>query len=87
MKFVDVFFDRAERYALGVEEESATAYLSIPVANHLVDYEEYYALSDREYAALLGDPVAAREFAEECRRRRHDARLMLTPGSDRGSPA
>lgn len=86
MRFVDAFFDRVHRYSLGVEEESATGYLSIPVASDLADYEEYYALSDEEYAALRADPGAARVFAEQCRRREHDDRLILKPGWNRGHP-
>ncbi|MUN08670.1 hypothetical protein [Agromyces luteolus] len=85
MRFVDSFVDRAERYSLGVEQDSGTAYLSIPVSSSLTDYEEYYALSDEEYASFGADPNAARAFAEECRRRAHDDRLVLKPGSNRGS--
>ncbi len=86
MRFVDSFFDRERRYSLGVDQESATAYLSIPVANRLTDYEEYYALSDGERAAFHADPGSAYEFAEQCRRREHDDRLILRPGTDRGTP-
>ena len=83
---MDAFFDKAHRYSLGVEEESATAYLSIPVASNLVDYEEFYALSKEEYSGLLADPAAARIFAEQCRHREHDDRLILKPGCNRGEP-
>ncbi len=81
-----VFFDRVHRYSLGIEEESATAYLAIPVGSNLTDYEEFYSLSDEEYSALRSDPRAARVFAEECRRREHDDRLILKPGWNRGEP-
>ncbi|WP_400999269.1 hypothetical protein [Agromyces sp. GXQ0307] len=83
---MDSFVDRSERYSLGVEQDSATAYLSIPVSSSLTDYEEYYALSAEEYSAFVADANAARAFAEECRRRAHDERLMLKPGWNRGTP-
>ena len=86
MRFRTVFFDRVHCYALGVEEESATAYLSMPVGNTLADYEEFYALSDEEYTTLSADTGAARLFAEQCRHREHDDRLILKPGWDRGEP-
>lgn len=54
---MDAFIDKAHRYCLGFEEESATAYLSIPVGSNLAHYEEYYALSDAEYSGLLADSV------------------------------
>ena len=83
---MDAFSDEAHRYSLGVEEDSATAYLSIPVGSNLADYEEFYALSDEEYAVLLADPGAARVFAEQCRHREQDDRLILKPGWNRGEP-
>jgi hypothetical protein len=86
MKFVAVFFDRVHRYALGVEEETATAYLAIPVGNTLTDYDEFYALSEKEYTTFNADPGAARAFAQQCRHREHDDRLILKPGWDRGEP-
>lgn len=86
MRFVDSFVDAGARYSLGLEEVSSTAYLSIPVANSLTDYEEYYSLSGAEYAEFMVDGGAARSFAEQCRRREHDDRLLLRPGADRGTP-
>lgn len=86
MRFVDSLLDREHRYSLGVEEESATPYLSIPVSSSLADYEEYYALSDAEYATFGAEPARARAFADGCRRREHDDRLILKPGWNRGTP-
>jgi hypothetical protein len=85
VRFVDAFIDKAHRYSLGVEEESATAYLSIPVGSSLTDYEEYYALSDQEYSGLLADSGAARLFAEQCRHLEHYYRVILKPGWNIGS--
>ena len=49
MKFEDTFFSRVERYAIGIEKESGRHYLSIPVTNHMIDYEEYYEISESDY--------------------------------------
>lgn len=87
MKFQNTFVSREDRYSLGVEEESASHFAAIPVANRMVDYIESYKISDEEYAKFLDDPAAAREFVESCRRREQDDRLFLQPGSDRGNPA
>lgn len=40
MKFNDTYVNVAERFSLGIEEVSGTPYLSIPVSNRMVDYEE-----------------------------------------------
>lgn len=84
MKFKDTLINQTERFTLGVETLSGTPYLSIPVSNRLVDYEEYYEISSDSYELFLNDRSAASDFAERCRNRQEDQRLMLKPGSDRG---
>jgi len=86
LKFDDTFFSREHRYSLGLEEISGKHYASIPVSNGVVDYEEYYELSDDRYDAFLRDESAAIGFIEECRRREHDDLLLEQPGSKRGTP-
>ena len=86
MRFEDVLVDVAERYSLGVEQDSSTPYLSIPVSTGPVDYEEYYSLTQEEVTELMADRDAASAFAEGCRRREHDDRLLLKPGWNRGTP-
>jgi hypothetical protein len=86
MKFEDAQFSREQRYSLGIETDSGRCYLSIPVSNGLVDYEEYYELSEEQYRLFLVDPVTAAQFAESCRRREQDDRLIQRPGSNRGTP-
>jgi hypothetical protein len=54
------------------------------VSNRLVDYEEYYAISEKSYALFLIDSAAALAFVERCRNRLEDEHLMFAPGSDRG---
>lgn len=83
-RFVDEVFSREHRCALGRDKQTGWRYLSIPVSNSLVDYEEYYQLSEDEYDSFHQDPAKAVEFAERCRRREMDHRLIIKPGRDRG---
>lgn len=77
---------RENKLSLGVDTETGGHYLSIPVKNTLIDYEEYYAISPGEYDRFGQDQGSAAAFAEECRRRLQDDRLILKPGRDRGEP-
>ncbi|ASI93745.1 hypothetical protein [Vibrio rotiferianus] len=86
MRFIDTKVSKEGRYSLGIEQESGEHYISIPVANSYVDYEEYYRLSIDEYAALHVSSNQAVEFAEKCRRRECDERLIVAPGRLRGEP-
>ncbi|MBH8610715.1 hypothetical protein ACX3YC_16360 [Pseudomonas mohnii] len=84
MKFRDILVRKEERYSIGVEELTGRYYLSIPVANNLVDYEEYYEINKEEFDAFNVSVVAAAEFVQQCRNRKQDDRLMMKPGKDRG---
>lgn len=86
VKFEKAFVSRENRYSLGIETESGTPYLAIPVSNQLVDYMEYYRLSDDEYNRFQNDQALALEFANSCRDRQQDHRLFMQPGTDRGVP-
>ena len=86
MKFTDVYFSREHRYSIGIESESERHYVSIPVSNGLVDYEEYYEISAEQSDVFLADRIAAIEFVEACRQRQHDDLLILKPGTNRGTP-
>ena len=86
MKFDDTYFSRDDRYSIGVEATSGRYYASIPVSNRIVDYEEYYELTEDQYRNFLRDRGAAIEFVEACRRREHDDLLLQRPGSNRGTP-
>jgi len=84
MNFDDVFVDREKRFSLGIETHSGRYYLAFPVSNMLVDYEEYYELSQEEFERYTGDPATAVPFLQEARNHEHDDRLILEPGRDRG---
>jgi len=86
MHFEDRWVDRARRFALGVETVSGRCYLSIPVSNALVDYDEYYAIDQQDFDRFRrGEGVDA--FLAACRARQNDAQLLLQPGTDRGEPS
>ena len=48
--------------------------------------DEYYEVTDDEYARLMADPVGALAFVEECRHHEHDGLLIQKPGWNRGTP-
>ena len=86
MKPRDEFFSRADRYSLGIDDESGRHFASLPVSTGVVDYEEFYELTDEQFAHFLSVPTDAVTFIEECRRREHDNLLMQKPGWNRGLP-
>jgi len=81
----DAFFSREDRYSLGVDLETGRHYASLPVSNGVVDYEEYFELSDIQFAAFLVNRDEALAFVDACRRREHDELLMVQPGANRGT--
>lgn len=85
MKFKDVLVCREERFSLGIEEDSGRYFLSIPVSNGLVDYEEYYELDQSTFERYRAAPKLALDFVERCRKREEDQRLIVKPGSNRGT--
>lgn len=85
-RFTDTHVFRQGRFSLGRDQQSGGFYLSIPVANRMVEYEEYYRLTAEQYRLFVADEAAALAFADACRERRCDEALLLAPGSDRGVP-
>lgn len=86
MKFSDTFVSREDRYSISAELDSGRLYVSIPVSNGVVDYEEYYAISAEQSDVFLADRTAAIEFVEACQQHQHDDLLILKPGTNRGTP-
>ena len=86
MKFIDKHVFRDDRFSIGVEETTGKYYLSIPVANPYVEYEEYYEIDATQYQACPANVDELKEIAEKCRARQNDARLIVQPGKLRGSP-
>ena len=84
MKFQDTYVSKEQRFSIGVEIQSGQHYLSIPVSNGQVDYEEYYQLTPEMFSAFSADPNTALTFVEQCRRRERDELLLMKPGRERG---
>lgn len=84
MKFNDVFVSKEARFSIGVEEQSGKFYLSIPVSNGVVDYEEYYEIDVISFNQYQQDMAAALDFVDCCRSRKLDDLLIIKPGKDRG---
>jgi hypothetical protein len=84
MRFSTIEISRDHRYALERDTETGAPVLSIPVSNGIVDYCEYYTISESELARFLNDEAAAASFAIECGRRERDDRLVIKPGAARG---
>lgn len=86
MKFVDKYIFVDERFSVGIEQATGKFYISIPVANSLAEYEEYYELEPSEYHACPRNIDDLVKIAEKSRARKNDARLIMQPGKLRGSP-
>ncbi|MFJ3371469.1 hypothetical protein [Pseudomonas sp. NPDC086251] len=85
MKFSDAFTSRKHMFSLGVEETTGRFYVSIPVSNGMVGYEEYYEIDRASFELFQEDIDAAVDFAMKCRRRELDELLIEKPGTNRGS--
>jgi hypothetical protein len=86
VKFKDLFFSKEKYFSVGIEEESGCYYLSIPVSNNFVDYEEYFRISAEEFNRYKDDLSQLDFIAEEARNRLRDNDLLIKPGTDRGTP-
>ncbi|WP_426143232.1 hypothetical protein [Pseudomonas sp. DWP3-1-2] len=85
MIFNDVFVNKKYRFSVGIEEASGRFYVSIPVSNGMVDYEEYYGIDVASYELFQKDPEAALVFVMKCRRRELDDLLIVKLGTNRGT--
>lgn len=84
MRFQDIAFLREENFSVGFDEGARLYYISIPVSNGLVDYEEYYRIPEEWAKHALDHLEQLRPFAEKCRLQEEDSNLILKPGSNRG---
>jgi len=85
MNFKDVLVNREERFSVGAEQDSGKHYVSIPVSNGVVDYEEYYEIDQPTFERYRADLNSARDFVGRCRRREMDHLLIVKPGKNRGT--
>ena len=86
MKFKDLYISRVDRFSVGIEEDSGTYYVSIPVSNGFVDYEEYYQVSPDVLDKIAIDYKGFMKTVEACRSRQMDKYLIVKPGKKRGNP-
>ena len=87
MKFRDIFFSKEGRYSVGVELDLGRHYLSIPVSNGMVDYEEYYEITESQAKEFFENKAQANDFANKCRNRLVDDSLIIKSGENRGMPS
>lgn len=87
MIFNDTKINIDERFTIGIEESPGKSYVSIPVSNRMVDYDEYYQIDRASYDLYLTDLTAVLEFVKRCRNRELDELLFFKPGTDRGEPS
>ncbi len=86
MSFSDIIVNTENLYTLGRDMKTGEYYLSIPVSNQMVGYEEYYKISYEDFEEMKEQQQTAIDFADQCRARRNDHLLLLKPGTDRGIP-
>jgi hypothetical protein len=82
---VTVSVNRAERYALETQPATGRCFLSIPVANRMADYSEFYEIDRDTFERFRLDPASAMPFVWQCRRREVDHLLAGGPAPDRGT--
>lgn len=84
MKMKCVFVDRVKRFALEIDEQTGRMFVSIPVRNKQVEYDEWYEVDKETFDRYTADPTLADEFVARAKRRELDHLLLLKPGTDRG---
>lgn len=82
----DKTVNRKGRFVIGWHSVQARPYLAIPVTKPEIDDKEYYELTDAEYRTFVENHDEALAFANKCRRREMDGRLLESLGELRGSP-
>lgn len=86
MRFEDHVVVKQERYSIGLDRETGQFFISFPVSNGLVEYEEYYSLDEEAYRGAMTALARISDFVSECRDRKHDDILIVKPGRLRGEP-
>ncbi|SHF79022.1 hypothetical protein [Vibrio gazogenes] len=86
MIFKDKKINKEHRFSIGVEEMSGKYFVSIPVSNSYVDYEEYYEIDESQFQLFYQNMELALSFVKLCRERKKDHLLLQPPGDLRGEP-
>jgi len=85
--FKDIYINKDERFSIGFDEGSNRYYISIPVSNRMVDYEEYYVLPKDTALSYDNNIEDILCIVKKCRDRKNDEHLFFKPGKDRGIPS
>lgn len=81
-----VFVDRTLRFSLDVDDETGRTFVSFPVQNRMVEYEEHYVVDAATFETYVADPTRAHDFVKRAKNRELDHLLLYPPGTDRGWP-
>jgi len=81
-----VYVDRVMRFSLDIDEDSGRTFLSIPVRNQMVEYDEWYEIDRETFDGFEADPTKAHLMVRQAKARHIDHLLLHQPGTDRGSP-
>ena len=81
-----VFVDRTLRFSLDVDDETGRTFVSFPVQNRMVEYEEHYVVDSATFETYVSDPTRAHDFVKRAKNRELDHLLLYPPGTDRGWP-
>ena len=82
--FRDIHIEKEHRFSIGIDQETGKYYLSIPVANQMVDYEEYYFIDKQLVESFPSNLEEILVLVSKCRNRENDTALIHKPGRDRG---
>ncbi|EKY4114222.1 TPA: hypothetical protein ACGW3M_001112 [Pseudomonas aeruginosa] len=85
MQFHDIRVSREYFFSIGQELDSGKYYVSFPVCNGLIDYEEYYEIDREAFDRYEQDMSVAQLFVERCRRHEMDHLLLVPPQANRGT--
>ena len=85
-RFLDLYINKEHRFSLGVEEATGKFYISIPVSNSMVDYEEFYEIDERFIKNHPENLNEIKAILKKCRDQKNDENLFYKPGRDRGEP-
>lgn len=80
VKLKDLYVSPVDRFSIEIEEGSGAYYLSIPVSNGFVDYEEYYKVDSDVLEKIAKDYSGFLKTVEACRNRKMDQYLLVKPG-------
>ena len=87
MRFHDTKVFADDKFTVGKDVDTGYNYLSIPVRNPYVEYSEYYALPDENWAIQPVEHLEQlRAFAQKCRLHEADDKLLQKPRRLRGDP-